>query len=131
MVALRDGKRIVFMGTPQFALPSLQAVLAGGQHLVGVYTQGDKPSGRGGVPTPPLVKQRALEVGLPVFQPPSLRREEARRELAELKPDLIVVVVDASQLSRQLVLVKQLMDTGAKLVVAGKKRLQEVRAFAD
>ncbi len=83
---------MVFMGTPQFALPSLRAILASRQRLVGVYTQGDKPSGRGGGLASPPVKQLALERGLPVFQPPSLRREEARRELAELKPDLIVVV---------------------------------------
>lgn len=84
--------RIVFMGTPDFAVPCLQAVLAHGDEVVGVYTQPDKPKGRGHRFLPPPVKQTALEAGISVFQPTTLREEAVQQELRDLKPDLIVVV---------------------------------------
>ena len=84
--------RVVFMGTPAFAVPTLVSLLDAGCEIVGVYTQPDRRSGRGRRLTPPPVKQAAVERGLPVFQPTSLRRDaDARQQLASLKPDLILV----------------------------------------
>lgn len=82
---------IVFMGTPAFALPVLEAALALGARVAGVYTRPDKPQGRGLVMEAPPVKEFALARGLPVFQPPTLRSPAAQAELAALKPDLLLV----------------------------------------
>ena len=84
--------RIVFMGTPDFAVPSLQALIDAGHEICAVYTQPDKPKGRGYVLTPPPVKELALEHGIPVEQPPTLRTEEAFSSLQSYAPELIVVV---------------------------------------
>ncbi|WP_434753263.1 methionyl-tRNA formyltransferase [Paenibacillus amylolyticus] len=81
---------IVFMGTPEFAVPSLDMLMAEGYHVVGVVTQPDKPQGRKKVLTPTPVKAAAERYGLPVFQPVKLRDPEAVAHLAEWKPDLIV-----------------------------------------
>ncbi len=83
--------RIVFMGTPDFAVPSLEALLARGHEIAGVYTQPDKPKGRGQKLLPPPVKTLALEHGIPVYQPATLRTEEAAQTLRALRPELIVV----------------------------------------
>jgi len=83
-------ERIVFMGSPDFAIPSLEA-LQEKYGLVAVVTQPDRPAGRGRTLTPCAVKQRALELGLPVLQPVSLRKLGAISELAQYKPSLIVV----------------------------------------
>ena len=83
-------ERIVFMGSPEFAIPSLEA-LHEKYELVAVVTQPDRPAGRGRTLTPCAVKQRALELGLPVLQPVSLKKLSAVNELAQYKPDLIVV----------------------------------------
>jgi len=82
--------RIVFMGSPDFALPALRA-LASAYSVVGVVTQPDREAGRGRTLTPPPVKQLALELGLPVFQPETLRKPNAVAQLKEWDPDLIVV----------------------------------------
>lgn len=84
--------RIVFMGTPEFAVPCLQRLIADGHEVVGVFTQPDKPKGRGYTLTPPPVKAEALKHNIPVFQPKSMRGGEAVRILEELQPDLSVVV---------------------------------------
>lgn len=84
--------RTVFMGTPEFALPTLEGLLGAGLPLIGIYTQPDRPSGRGKQLTPPPVKALALARGIPVFQPVKLRLPEVVAELRELAPDLIVVV---------------------------------------
>ncbi len=84
--------RIVFAGTPDFSVPALQALLASGHSVVGVYSQPDRPAGRGRKLIPGPVKQLALQHAVPVFQPDSLKHAEAQRELAELKPDLMVIV---------------------------------------
>ena len=84
--------KILFMGTPDFALFSLKALCEAGENVIGVVTQPDKPKGRGYALTPPPVKVYALENGLPVYQPNTLRGEEFAALLAELDPDLIVVV---------------------------------------
>ena len=84
--------RILFMGTPDFALFSLRALVESGENVIGVITQPDKPKGRGYALTPPPVKVYALEKGLPVWQPTTLRSEEFAALLHELDPELIVVV---------------------------------------
>jgi len=84
--------RTVFMGTPEFALATLEGLLDFGLNLVGVYTQPDRPSGRGKKLTPPPVKVLAESRGLPVFQPQKLRAPEVVAELQALAPDLVVVV---------------------------------------
>lgn len=85
--------KLVFMGTPDFACPSLSALLqSADMNVCAVYTQPDKPQGRKQILTPPPVKTLALEHGLPVFQPPSLKEESAQKRLQTLAPDLIVVV---------------------------------------
>ncbi len=84
--------RVVFMGTPEFAVPALNAILEAGCDIIGVYTRPDRRSGRGKRFTAPPVKQAAIELGLPVFQPASLRRDAKYKEhIASLQPDLIVV----------------------------------------
>ena len=84
--------RILFMGTPDFALFSLRALVESGEDVIGVITQPDKPKGRGYTLTPPPVKVYASEQGLPVWQPTTLRSEEFATLLRELDPELIVVV---------------------------------------
>ena len=84
--------RVVFMGTPEFSVPALIALVEAGHDVVGVYTRPDRRAGRGRRLAAPPVKQAALELGLAVSQPASLRRDEgARREIAGLSPDVIVV----------------------------------------
>ena len=84
--------RILFMGTPDFALFSLRALVEAGEDVIGVVTQPDKPKGRGYALTPPPVKVYAMEKGLPVYQPNTLRGEDFSTLLNELAPELIVVV---------------------------------------
>ena len=84
--------RTVFMGTPEFALATLEGLIAAGLNLVGAYTQPDRPSGRGKQLTAPPVKHLALAHGIPVYQPLKLRLPEVVEELRALAPDLIVVV---------------------------------------
>lgn len=81
--------RIVFMGSPDFARPTLKA-LADNYQVVGVVAQRDRPAGRGRQLTPPPVKELALELGLPVYQPTSLRKAEALEQLHVWAPDVIV-----------------------------------------
>ncbi|MDX5335950.1 MAG: methionyl-tRNA formyltransferase [Marinobacter sp.] len=83
--------RIVFAGTPDFAATALKALLEAGYNLVGVYSQPDRPAGRGRKLMPSPVKQVALDAGIPVFQPVSLKPEDAQQELAALKPDVMIV----------------------------------------
>jgi methionyl-tRNA formyltransferase len=85
------GTRVVFMGSPAFAVPSLNA-LAEHFSVVGVVTQPDRPSGRGRILTPPLVKVLALELGVPVIQPQKLRTDiESKEQLHDWNPEVIVV----------------------------------------
>ncbi len=83
--------RLVFMGTPPFAVPSLEALLNERHEVVTVYTQPDRPAGRGQEVQVSAVKRAALRAGLPVRQPRSLRPAEEASALADLKPDAIVV----------------------------------------
>lgn len=84
--------RIVFMGTPDFAVPSLQALIDAGHEVCAVYTQPDKPQGRKQILTAPPVKTLALEHDIPVFQPNTLKNEDEQARLRELAPEVIIVV---------------------------------------
>ena len=84
--------RLIFMGTPQFALPSLEAVLAAGGEVAGVVNQPDRPRGRGQVVTASPVKELALAWNLPVLQPERLKDPELIGRLTALAPELIIVV---------------------------------------
>ena len=84
--------RVLFMGTPDFALFTLKALVAAGEEIVGVVTQPDKPKGRGYELQPPPVKVYAAEQGIPVYQPATLKNGAFDAELAALAPDVIVVV---------------------------------------
>jgi methionyl-tRNA formyltransferase len=98
----RQQTKIVFMGTPDFAVPCLARVLEDGYDVRGVFTQPDKPVGRHQTLTPPPVKQLALERGIPVFQPAKLRDGRALEILRGLEPDLIVVVAYGRILPRDI-----------------------------
>lgn len=84
--------RIVFMGTPEFAVESLQSLVEGGYNVVGVITAPDKPAGRGLKMSETAVKQYAVKAGLPVLQPEKLKNPEFLAQLTSLAPDLQVVV---------------------------------------
>ena len=83
--------RIVYAGTPEFAVPALQALLAGKHQVVAVYTQPDRPAGRGRHVTASVVKQCALAHAIPVEQPPHFRDAAALKRLASYAPDVMVV----------------------------------------
>src|SRR3974377_2218480 len=95
--------RVVFMGSPEFALPSLRRLIESAHDIVGVFTQPDRPSGRGRMLAPPPVKELALEQGLPVFQPSSVRAPDTVAQLHELAPD-VGVIAAYGQILRQVVL---------------------------
>ncbi|WP_421235202.1 methionyl-tRNA formyltransferase [Aeromonas enteropelogenes] len=97
--------KLIFAGTPDFAARHLAALLSSGHEVVAVYTQPDKPAGRGQKLTASPVKELALAHNLPVYQPASLRNEEAQAELASLGADLMVVVAYG------LILPKAVLDT--------------------
>ena len=84
--------KIVFMGTPQFARTSLSALIDDGQELLGVFTQPDKPRGRGMQTSPSPVKELAAEHGIPIYQPETFKDGEPTRILRQLAPDLVVAV---------------------------------------
>ena len=84
--------KILFMGTPDFSVPVLEALIEAGHEIVLVVTQPDKPIGRSKKPTPPPVKVCAEKHGIPVFQPERVRRPEAMERLAKVQADLGVVV---------------------------------------
>ena len=93
--------RIVFMGTPQFAVPTLNALVAD-HHVVGVVTQPDRPAGRGRELQAAPVKEAAMEHDLPLYQPRSLGKAEALRQLADWSPDVIVVAAFGQILSEDV-----------------------------
>ena len=96
--------KILFMGTPDFALFSLKELVEKSSHeICGVITQPDKPRGRGYVLMPPPVKVYALEKGLPVYQPDSLKGEEFAKLLEELSPDIITVVAFGKILPKNVI----------------------------
>ena len=83
---------VVFMGTPDIAATCLEKILADGFNVVGVYTQPDRPKGRGMKMVYSPVKEVALKAGLPVYQPENFRSDETVEELKALKPDIVAVV---------------------------------------
>jgi methionyl-tRNA formyltransferase len=89
---MNDRMRIAFAGTPEFSVAALDALHAAGHRVVAVYTQPDRPAGRGRTLSPSPVKRRALELGLPVEQPATLRAPDAVAGLKAHAPDLMVVV---------------------------------------
>lgn len=96
-------QRVLFMGTPAFAVPTLRAISDAGWPIVGVVCQPDKPVGRGQKLTPPPVKELALERGLPVHQPAKIRNNpEFMALLRELAPDLILVVAYGKLLPQEV-----------------------------
>ena len=99
--------KIVFMGTPDFAVPCLQRLLDDGHEIAGVFTQPDKPKGRGYKLMPPPVKQLAEKHGLSVYQPTSLRGEDALALMQSLAPQLVVVVAYGKILPKELLQVPQ------------------------
>jgi methionyl-tRNA formyltransferase len=86
------GIKLTFMGSATFALPTLHKLIESGYELNAVITQPDKPAGRGQTLVGPPVKQRAVDLHLPVYQPQSLKTDEARQLLAALALDMIIVV---------------------------------------
>ena len=94
--------RIVFMGTPEFAVPCLRQMLEEGRHLAGVFTQPDKPKGRGHRLAAPPVKELALLHGIPVYQPKSMRTAESAELLRSLAPDLVVVTAYGKILPQEI-----------------------------
>ncbi|MDR3444118.1 MULTISPECIES: methionyl-tRNA formyltransferase [unclassified Dyella] len=100
--------RVVFAGTPEFSVSCLEACRASGVEVVAVYTQPDRPAGRGRKLTPSPVKQAAMVAGIPVEQPESLKSDEARATLASYAPDLMVVVAYGLILPRKVLAIPRL-----------------------
>ena len=94
--------RIIFMGTPDFSVPCLEALIKSDNEVVGVFTQPDKPKGRGYELTPPPVKVCALNNNLPVFQPASMRNGEALEIINSLNAELIIVVAFGKILPKEI-----------------------------
>jgi methionyl-tRNA formyltransferase len=90
--AIPRPRRVIFMGSPAIAVPSLEALVASGESVVAVVTQPDRPAGRGRPTTSPPAKLAAERLGLPCLQPPTLRNRGAVEELRALRPDIIVIV---------------------------------------
>jgi len=99
---MRKRMRVVFMGTPDFAAGTLVKIIESGHEVVGVFTQPDKPKGRGKEISMSAVKQKALELDLPVFQPEKIRKPEVIEEIRQLKSEVIVVVAFGQILPKEL-----------------------------
>ena len=87
-----ESLRIVFMGTPDFSVPSLLQLAQSNHEIAAVYTQPDKQRGRGKKVSFSPVKEKAVELGIPVFQPDSMRSDDVIEELKSLAPDVIIVI---------------------------------------
>jgi methionyl-tRNA formyltransferase len=83
---------LIFLGTPAFAVPTLERIVDAGHHVVAVFTQPDRPKGRGGQLSAPPVKEAALRLGLPVHQPERIRHADVVAQLKQMNPDAMVVV---------------------------------------
>lgn len=93
---------IVFMGTPEFAVPCLERLISDGHNVKGVFTQPDKPKGRGHKMQFPPVKECAVEAGIPVYQPLKMKDGEAISILENLNPELIIVVAYGKILPKEI-----------------------------
>lgn len=94
--------RVVFMGTPDFSVPTLEKIIEAGHEVIGVVTQPDKAKGRGKKVLFPPVKEKALEHNLPVYQPKRAREPEFIEQMRELNPDVMVVVAFGQILPKAL-----------------------------
>ena len=94
--------KIIFMGTPEYAVASLDALVGAGHNVLAVVTQPDRPKGRTKTPSPPPVKQAAREMHLDLFQPENASEPGFCRAIRELQPDLLVVVAFGQVLKREL-----------------------------
>jgi methionyl-tRNA formyltransferase len=88
----QNAMKLVFMGTPAFAVPSLERLVEAGHKVIAVYTQPDRPKGRGQKDAMPPVKEAALRLDLPVYQPERVRRPEVVEQLREMAPEAMIVV---------------------------------------
>ena len=100
--------RLVFAGTPDFSVPGLRACIESGAEVVAVYTQPDRPAGRGRKLAPGPVKQAALDAGIPVEQPESLKSAEAQARLRSYAPELMVVIAYGLILPRKVLAIPRL-----------------------
>jgi methionyl-tRNA formyltransferase len=100
--------RLAFAGTPEFSVPCFEACRASGAELVAVYTQPDRPAGRGRKLAPSPVKQAAMAAGVAVEQPESLKSAEVQQRLADYRPDLLVVVAYGLILPRKVLSIPRL-----------------------
>lgn len=98
---------IIFMGTPDFAVPCLERLLEKGHHITAVFSQPDKPKGRGYTLTPPPVKSCALARGIPVYQPESLKNGNALEIIDSLIADIIIVVAYGKILPKEILTAKK------------------------
>ena len=94
--------KIIFMGTPEFAAPAVDSLIAAGHEIAAVFSQPDKPKGRGYAMTPPPVKVKALEHDIPVYQPNSMRDGEALKIFNEIQPDVAVVIAYGKILPKEI-----------------------------
>ena len=94
--------RIVFMGTPDFSVPTLEALVASEHEVVGVVTQPDKPKGRGKTLMPTPVKEVALKHEIPVYQPKKVREAEFVETLRKIAPDVIVVAAFGQIITKEI-----------------------------
>ena len=100
--------RIVYMGTPPFAVPPLQALITAGHEVAGVITRRDKPAGRGRSLTPPAVKIAAEQAGITVFQPKRIREPESVAAIRAMAPEVIVVAAYGQILPREVLALPRL-----------------------
>jgi len=125
--------RIVFFGTPEFAVPTLEALQTSSHQVVSVVTQPDRPRGRGQQLTPGPVKARAVAMGLPVLQPPSLKDSAVLAALTELRADLGVVAAYGKILSEAILQIPRLgmINVHASLLPKYRGAAPIQRAVAD
>ena len=113
------GKRILFMGTPDYATTIFKELLDSNYEVVGLFTQPDKPVGRKQVLTPPHIKQFCMEqnINIPIFQPLKLRgNEEAKKQIEDLKPDFIIVAAYGQILPREILDIAPCINLHASLL---------------
>ena len=94
--------RIIFMGTPEFAAPAIDSLIAAGHEIAAVFSQPDKPKGRGYALTPPPVKVRAMEHSIPVYQPTTMKDGEALQIFRDISPDVAVVIAYGRILPKEI-----------------------------
>lgn len=100
---MAEHMRIVFMGTPEFSVPTLKALIDSKHEIIGVVTQPDKPKGRKGVLAAPPIKEVALENNIAVLQPKRVRNPEFIKELKEINPDIIIVIAFGQILPKEII----------------------------